>query len=599
MQATYLKTIFACLVLAMLTACGGGDSTSTTVVKPTNVAPVAKAGAAQNVVLGATVTLDGSGSDANGDTLTYSWTLTAPAGSTAKPSSGTSPKPTLTPDVAGSYVATLIVNDGKLNSAASSVSVTVTGNLANAAPVANAGSNQNVVAGTWVMLDGSASSDANGDALFLSWAWISKPAGSTATLSSTASDRPGFMADVAGTYLLSLLVSDGKINSNPATVMVSASAGNAAPVANAGAAQNVGVGAQVALDGSKSSDANGDSLSYNWTLTSKPAGSTAVLSSATSVKPTFVADVAGTYVASLIVNDGKLGSSASTVAVSTVVPGTVVPGILIDQKEPASGVVKLSLSDAASYVKVSWYLDLALMSDTTWDTTTVANGSHLITAQAQMSNGSSVQLQRAVLIRNLSKTFFISVNADITRVPGTLSVYVTATDGSGVPKAEAFINGSSLGELSVYNYCSLQTVWCTSQSGPVYDMYLFTKAPAPLKSGTYVISLLVTARTGETKTDTFSLIVNNPPLLTLTAPTDGATVSGNLRVTGSASSDKSSAVNVTAKLGDYPFMSTGNANFDGSMSLVGLAAGSYTLTVTATDATNAVTAITRTVKVTN
>jgi fermentation-respiration switch protein FrsA (DUF1100 family) len=92
---------------------------------------------------------------------------------------------------------------------------------------------------------------------------------------------------------------------------------NSAPVANAGSAQNVVAGTLVTLDGGASSDANNDPLNYVWTLTSKPAGSTAVLTSSTSAKPTFTADVAGTYSAALVVNDGKLNSiNASSVSIT-------------------------------------------------------------------------------------------------------------------------------------------------------------------------------------------------------------------------------------------------------------------------------------------
>ena len=91
---------------------------------------------------------------------------------------------------------------------------------------------------------------------------------------------------------------------------------NVAPVANAGVTQHVVAGSVVTLDGSASSDANGDSLTYAWTLTSKPAGSTAALSSATSAKPSFTADVVGTYVLSLVVNDGKASSAPATLAVA-------------------------------------------------------------------------------------------------------------------------------------------------------------------------------------------------------------------------------------------------------------------------------------------
>lgn len=184
--------------------------------------------------------------------------------------------------------------------------------LANVAPLANAGSTQSVYTGTTVMLDGSGSTDANADPLTYKWAFTSKPAGSNATLSSTTAVTPSFVADVAGSYVLSLVVNDGKADSsNTANVTIAATAPNDVPVANAGTAQTVATAATVTLDGSASSDANGNTLTYQWTLTSVPTGSTAVLSNATAQKPTFVADVAGTYIASLVVNDGKVNSSNS------------------------------------------------------------------------------------------------------------------------------------------------------------------------------------------------------------------------------------------------------------------------------------------------
>ena len=95
---------------------------------------------------------------------------------------------------------------------------------------------------------------------------------------------------------------------------------NTSPVANAGTAQNVFTGALVTLDGNGSSDANGDALTYSWVINSKPANSTAVLSSAIVVKPTFIPDIAGTYILNLVVNDGKVDSTTAAVTVNATAP---------------------------------------------------------------------------------------------------------------------------------------------------------------------------------------------------------------------------------------------------------------------------------------
>ena len=294
-----------------------------------NAAPVSNAGVSQYVALGA-VSLNGSASsDANGDSLTYKWTLISrPSDSTATFSSAFSAKPTLIADKAGAYVAQLIVNDGKVDSAPNSVIVVAS--AANVQPVANAGDDKNVTVSTVVSLDGTNSSDANFDTLTYLWSWMASP--STApSLSSASSPKPTFTPATAGTYVLSLTVSDGKLSSTPDPITITVSAANSlpvvvtagttnlAPVANAGKAQSVGLG-PVNLDGSSSTDANGDTLTYKWFLTSKPTNSAAVLSSTTAAKPTIDTDIPGVYVFSLVVNDGKLDSSpvSTIVTVNTI-----------------------------------------------------------------------------------------------------------------------------------------------------------------------------------------------------------------------------------------------------------------------------------------
>lgn len=312
----------AIVALAVIAGCGGGGGGSeTTPPAPVvNATPVANVGSAQSLVTGTLVRLDGSGStDADRDALTFAWTLTTkPAGSAAALSGASSVSPTFTADVAGTYVASLVVNDGKVSSGA--VTVSITAAVANAAPVASAGANQNVVAGSPVTLDGSGSTDANGDSLTFAWTLTGKPTGSAASLVGITTAKPTLTPDIAGTYVASVVVNDGKINSAPASVAVIASVANAAPVAMAGSAQAVATGAVVQLDGSGSSDANGDALTYAWSWVSRPTGSTATFSSSSAQKPTFTADVSGMYVASLVVSDGKVASAPSNVAIDASTP---------------------------------------------------------------------------------------------------------------------------------------------------------------------------------------------------------------------------------------------------------------------------------------
>ncbi len=90
---------------------------------------------------------------------------------------------------------------------------------------------------------------------------------------------------------------------------------NQAPTANAGQDAAVSVGIAVAVDGSASSDPDGDALSYTWTL-SAPTGSSASLDDAASATPSFVPDVDGAYVASLTVNDGTDDSGPDDVTIT-------------------------------------------------------------------------------------------------------------------------------------------------------------------------------------------------------------------------------------------------------------------------------------------
>lgn len=280
---------------------------------PADTAPVADAGPDRTVPLHATVTLDGSASgDADGDSLTYLWTFDElPGGSAASLSDPTAVNPSFEVDAPGTYTLNLVVNDGLVESAPDTVAVSTE----DTAPVADAGADLTAYVTDTVTLDGSGSSDLDGDALTFDWTLVSVPEGSTAALSDPTAVAPTFGVDLPGTYEAELVVSDGWADSAPDVVRVTT--GNSLPVAAAGPDRTVPLGAEVALDGSGSFDVDGDPLTFLWTLASLPEGSVAALSDPTAEAPSFTADRPGSYRLHLVVNDGVADSAPGTVVIDT------------------------------------------------------------------------------------------------------------------------------------------------------------------------------------------------------------------------------------------------------------------------------------------
>lgn len=203
-----------------LTVSDGTLSSSVTVhLTAQNVPPVASAGANRTVPKNTVVTLDASASaDPDQDPLTFSWVLaSAPAGSATTLANPTSVQATFTPDLVGTYTATVTVSDGVFSSLAS---VTVT--AVDTPPVASAGTPQTANVGNPVTLDGSASADPDHDPLTYAWTMTARPPGSAAALSGPTTVNPTFTPDLVGTYAFSLVVSDGANSSAPATVGVTA-----------------------------------------------------------------------------------------------------------------------------------------------------------------------------------------------------------------------------------------------------------------------------------------------------------------------------------------------------------------------------------------
>ena len=265
-----------------------------------NSPPVASAGPDRTVARGAIVQLDASGSsDVDGNPLTYVWQfLAVPSGSGAVLSDATAIQPTFVADRRGDFVlrphgAATARPRARTRSPSQPRTRRPSPTRARTVPSP---------LGATVTLDGSGSTDVDGDSLTYQWSLIAVPAGSAAALSDPSAVAPTFVVDLPGEYVAQLIVTDVMAASSADTVTISTE--NTRPVAEAGPNQSVLAGAIVVLDGSGSRDQDGDPLRYTWSLTTVPPGSTAALDNPNSVTPSFVADLPGAYLAQLVVDDG-------------------------------------------------------------------------------------------------------------------------------------------------------------------------------------------------------------------------------------------------------------------------------------------------------
>ncbi len=272
-----------------VTDAGGLQSTDTCVVNIVSVnnPPEANAGADQNVDEGSSVTLNGFGSsDPDGDVLAYKWTqISGPV--VTLTSAGSVQAGFMAPDVdkeGATAVFQLTVTDESGLQATDTCMVNI--QSVNNPPEASAGADQTIDEGVSASLSGSGSSDPDGDVLVYKWSQVSGP---VVSLTNAGSAQAGFKApdvDKDGTTLVfKLTVTDEGGLESTDTCAVNISWVNEAPVADAGPDQTFSEGLSVTLNGSGSSDPDGNTLSYRWVQIGGPA---VILNNSASIQPAFI-----------------------------------------------------------------------------------------------------------------------------------------------------------------------------------------------------------------------------------------------------------------------------------------------------------------------
>lgn len=144
------------------------------------------------------------------------------------------------------------------------------------------------------------------------WTVTSAPPGDSFTLANLTNSVAMFTAHVAGIYDVRLVVSDGKLTSEPFDFSLTATPENLPPVARISLQERSVFGQEISADGSQSFDPDGDDISYRWSLIQKPNFSSLELINISKNSISFTPDIIGDYEIELIVDDGGAFSEPIT-----------------------------------------------------------------------------------------------------------------------------------------------------------------------------------------------------------------------------------------------------------------------------------------------
>ena len=363
----------------------GQQSSDTVTIVVANRAPTVTASATPpSVAVGEASQLNATASDPDGDTLTYSWAQTggpATASTIANPNAATA---SFTPSAKGVYTFTVTVSDGDTGGTATA-NATLT--VVNGAPTVTASAAPATVnVGEASQLSATAD-DPDGDTLTYSWAQTGGPAGGTLTGASSAS--ASFTPAAKGVYTFTVTVNDGDTGGT-ASAEVTLTARNRAPVADAGDDQTVDASSAVSLDGSGSSDPDGDAVTYLWTQTG---GAAVTLTGATTATPSFTAPGApGALSFELVVTDAE-GEASIADSVTVTVQEAAIAGLSASSDAPTVLGQPTSFSaaiTAGSSVSYSWdFGNGATATGASPQYTYPAAGSYTATVTASNSLGST------------------------------------------------------------------------------------------------------------------------------------------------------------------------------------------------------------------
>ena len=306
-------------------------------------------------------------------------------------------------------------------------------------------------------------------------------------------------------------------------------------VVSATASDNVGVvGVQFKLDGANlGAEDTASPYTFSWNTTTVSNG----VHSLTAV----ARDAAGnqTTSATVSVTVSNTDTTAPTVSLTAPSNGSTLS---------ATVTVSATASDNVGVVGVQFKLDgsnlgteqTAAPYSISWSTMTASNGAHSLTAVARDAAGNqTTSAAKAVTVNNADTTApTVSITAPTggANLSGTITVSATASDNVGVAGVQLRLDGAALGSEDTTSPYSVS--WnTTTVSNGAHSLTAVARDAAGNQTTSAAIAVTVT----NTSPDT------TPPTVSMTAPSSGATVSGTMKVTASAS-DNVGVVGVQFKL---------------------------------------------------
>jgi len=307
--------------LTVIDSQGNSDKDDVAVmINTVNLPPRAFAGPDRKVVGGSDVSVTGLGVDPENDPITYSWKQIAGetvSFDTTKPSFSFK-APSVVSGETKRMIFELTVTDSENRSNSDQLIIIVV--PVNSVPIVDAGVDQTANESTTLNLLCSVT-DPDGDATNFAWSSSSSEViiGDSSSLSTTV-QLPMVVKDQIITMTCS--ASDGKLSSSDSMKINVVNTLNLPIVADAGVDQVVNENLKVSLDGSKSIDPETQKLSYMWTQIS---GEPVVLSSVSSVTPSFTSPVVGNGQIKVLVfelkvfdNNGREGVDTVTITVDPI-----------------------------------------------------------------------------------------------------------------------------------------------------------------------------------------------------------------------------------------------------------------------------------------